>query len=184
MRLLGALDSTDGSAPPVPSAPAPPATKTLAPTPVTPPNAALSAPRRTVRQVLEGAALGGSATARATLEQARIPDDCVLVFEWWTELHRQRGAHGFGLNPISWVDVDAWLRVTQRRVSPHDLDLILLGDAHYLLGLDKGLPEDDDAQADRPLWGEDGEDLHRPELVALDVVDAADDERGADDLDD
>ena len=44
----------------------------------------------------------------------QCPDKARHIWEWFLELHSQRTAGGFAQNPISFVDIEAWARLTGR----------------------------------------------------------------------
>jgi hypothetical protein len=50
----------------------------------------------------------------------------VLAYLWRTfnRLHQRRGSSGFGANPISWPDIDAFLRLSGVRLMPWEIEII------------------------------------------------------------
>jgi hypothetical protein len=59
------------------------------------------------------------------------PRDLQYLFDWFSELSATRSS-GFGLSALSYVDIDAWARLTRRVLRPwevralRDLDTIFL----------------------------------------------------------
>lgn len=53
---------------------------------------------------------------------------------WWTflSLHKARGSNGMGLNPISFVEIDAWCRLNRTPLDPWEVDVIRALDDAYL----------------------------------------------------
>lgn len=50
---------------------------------------------------------------------------------WWSmfmELSRARSSNGFGPNPISYIEIDAWRRLTDVDLSPFDVKMIRMLD--------------------------------------------------------
>jgi len=56
----------------------------------------------------------------------------VSVWEDFLELHSARGSNGFGANPISYTEIDAWTRLSGYVLSPQDVKIIKLLDRVYL----------------------------------------------------
>jgi len=61
------------------------------------------------------------------------PREVEHVWGWFMELHTQRGSNGFGENSLSFVDMEAWARLTGRSVRPWEVQLILALDRTFLL---------------------------------------------------
>ncbi|WP_293510060.1 hypothetical protein [Parvibaculum sp.] len=58
----------------------------------------------------------------------------------WTTYHRLRGRKGAGLNgaePISWPDIDAFMRMTGNRLAPWEIQLLESLDNIFLSALSK-----------------------------------------------
>lgn len=47
-------------------------------------------------------------------------------------MHRARGSNGFGVNPISFSEIDAYIRVSRAYLPPEDILAIQLLDATYM----------------------------------------------------
>lgn len=50
----------------------------------------------------------------------------------WQELHAGRGSNGFGPNPISWPDLQAWSALTGSVVTPFEARVIMQIDRVWL----------------------------------------------------
>lgn len=66
------------------------------------------------------------------LRGTEMPESLRYLWVWWSELAgvRRMGAHG--LDPIGFVDIDAWARLTGRRPQPHEVQGILRVDKAML----------------------------------------------------
>jgi hypothetical protein len=51
---------------------------------------------------------------------------------YFNELHAARGSGGFGPNPIGYVDIDAYARLTRRRLSPFEVAIVVRIDRAFL----------------------------------------------------
>ena len=54
------------------------------------------------------------------------------LWGWFLELNRTRSSNGFGLNPINYVDIDAWSRLTNRKPTALDVFALTQLDAAFL----------------------------------------------------
>lgn len=43
-----------------------------------------------------------------------LDDMAMYLWEWFMELNSQRTSNGFGLNPITFLDIQAWANLTKR----------------------------------------------------------------------
>lgn len=73
-----------------------------------------------------------SLNARAELEfskEPEIPEALAYVHGWWTELDigRRYGMNG-GAEPVSYADLEAWRRLTDRDIVPEEVEALLLVD--------------------------------------------------------
>lgn len=62
----------------------------------------------------------------------KLPPAAANVWEYFTELDGARGSNGFGPNPLSYRDIDAWQRVTQQALDPWELKTILRLDGLFM----------------------------------------------------
>ena len=61
-----------------------------------------------------------------------LPQMFFHCWQWFWELHRARGSNGFGLNPISYLDISAWANLTHKNPSHYDVLAIQLIDSTFL----------------------------------------------------
>jgi hypothetical protein len=84
----------------------------------------------TLRDHLEARAARG--VRSADLDVPPIPAGFGYLLDWFNELHRRRGVGPNGPSPLSWSDVDAWARRTDRDPCPWELAVIeRLDDAYF-----------------------------------------------------
>jgi len=67
-----------------------------------------------------------------------IPVELAYLFAWFTELSAARGSGGFGANPISYAEIDAWARLTGTAPTPFEISVIRLLDGALLRNLSDG----------------------------------------------
>ena len=86
-----------------------------------------------------GAALGEhyAAVARATGKEVApapvLPAALSYLWNHFAMLHRCRGNNGFGPNPISWSEMQAYCYMTGARLAPWEVEAIRLLDDEFLL---------------------------------------------------
>ena len=76
------------------------------------------------------------------------------MWAWFRELDRARASNGYGLNPISYSDIDAWARLRRIALLYWHLDALISMDGQRLkLLYDKTASETEDkpAVSERPL---------------------------------
>lgn len=61
-----------------------------------------------------------------------MPAAGLRVWGIFLHLHATRGSNGFGANPISYQDIEAWSRLRREPVRPFELDIIRALDATWL----------------------------------------------------
>jgi hypothetical protein len=61
-----------------------------------------------------------------------LPATCEDLWRTFSELHSCRGSNGFGPNRISYVDIDAFQRVSGVKLSAWERDAIRRADAAYM----------------------------------------------------
>lgn len=85
----------------------------------------------------------------------KIPAAGEHVWRWFKELDRARTSTGFGVNPITWQEIDAW--ATRRKVDPSQWEidaLISLDSLRVELFYSAKAPEKEEQQEEvssRPL---------------------------------
>lgn len=64
--------------------------------------------------------------AECEAELALPPFPMALLYVWqaFRRLDRRRGSNGFSHNPISWPDIDAFVRNSKVRLQPWEISLI------------------------------------------------------------
>jgi hypothetical protein len=87
----------------------------------------------TLRTHLEAAAARGNARAIAAIEGPECPEAARHVWGWFQHLSSRRGSNGFGLNALTYLEVDAWARLRGIRPEPWELEALFLLDALYLV---------------------------------------------------
>lgn len=64
------------------------------------------------------------------------PPHCVMyLWFWFLELHRVRTSNGFGPNAIDYVAIDAWQRVTARKLDAWEVDTVFMLDQIYIASI-------------------------------------------------
>ena len=53
-----------------------------------------------------------------------LPTSCMGIWGWFLELNESRTSTGFGFNPISYSDIDAFFRLRQITPEQWEIDLI------------------------------------------------------------
>lgn len=61
----------------------------------------------------------------------QLPVGCEMLWSDFAEMHGTRGNTGFGPAPISFVDIDAWQRVTGARLPAWQVEAIRRADNAY-----------------------------------------------------
>jgi hypothetical protein len=82
-----------------------------------------------VRAHLKAAARRGQAAAIAALEGPPIPEALAYLYDWILELDAARGwdvtATGAIARALSYQDIDAWARLTDRQPEPHEVRALI-----------------------------------------------------------
>ena len=61
-----------------------------------------------------------------------MPENYAYCWGWFGELSRTRSSNGFGQNPISYCEIDAWSRLTSIDLMPLEVSVIVGLDNAYL----------------------------------------------------
>ena len=61
------------------------------------------------------------------------PKELEHVWIWFLELTAARGSNGFGPNPISYAELQAWSLLTKQNPTPWEISLLKRLDKHYLI---------------------------------------------------
>jgi len=67
------------------------------------------------------------------LDGPQLPVDCMHLWFWFLELSAARGSNGFGPNPLSFHDIEAWSRLTNTVIRPNELRALIALDHAYLI---------------------------------------------------
>jgi len=79
-----------------------------------------------------------SARAREELQGPELPPGCGYVWTWFCELHAARGGNGYGPNPISYAEIEAWARLTGRHLTPWEVAALRVLDQVWMVEPDMG----------------------------------------------
>lgn len=78
-----------------------------------------------LRAYLEASAKRGDQLARAKLTPPPTPHAVSYLSEWFRELSIARGEGLSGPAPITYLHIDAWARLTDRRPAPHEVRALI-----------------------------------------------------------
>lgn len=67
----------------------------------------------------------------ARLDGAECPPALVYLWTWFCEVSHVRGG-GLGLMPLAWSEIDAWCRVTRRRLSHFERQALCVLDRKFM----------------------------------------------------
>jgi hypothetical protein len=56
----------------------------------------------------------------------------IYILEYFFELHNKRSSNGYGPNPISYSEIVAWDRLTNKYITAEEVELIMKIDNIYL----------------------------------------------------
>lgn len=81
------------------------------------------------REMLESVLARCRAPDRIAFYESELfcpPPPAALNYVWraFLRLHGRRGSNGFGPNPISWPDIDAFVRQSGMRLAPWEIEII------------------------------------------------------------
>lgn len=66
------------------------------------------------------------------LDGPPLPPDLAHVWRWFLDLHSRRGSNGFGANSLSWVDLLAWVSLTEPGIRLVELRVIMALDNAWM----------------------------------------------------
>jgi hypothetical protein len=66
------------------------------------------------------------------LDGPSVDPAAMYLYRWWLELHSARGGNGFGPEPISYTELDAWARLTRRSPTAEEVTALRTMDDAYL----------------------------------------------------
>lgn len=61
-----------------------------------------------------------------------LEPDCAKIWIWYQQIARRRQNGGFGANPLTYTEVDAWCRRTKTDPTPDEIDLLFVADDGFL----------------------------------------------------
>lgn len=68
----------------------------------------------------------------AELECIEIPDCVDYLWEWFGELNMSRSSNGFGVNPISYLEIQSWNELNTNMIRPWEVKTLKKMDAIFL----------------------------------------------------
>ncbi|RKG68646.1 hypothetical protein D7V80_11650 [Corallococcus sp. CA054B] len=71
------------------------------------------------------------------LEAPPLPEALAHVWGWFAELSNARGAGAFTLNPISFSDMESWVRLSGHRPTSSEVQLLRRLDEAFLVEVSK-----------------------------------------------
>lgn len=95
----------------------------------------LSAPQDDGQPLIEHLRAGELRTGKVPdfiVNAPPLPEGCEMLWQRFLSLHLSRGSAGFGMARITFVDIDAFQRVTRTMLSPWEIDLIRKADNLWL----------------------------------------------------
>lgn len=79
--------------------------------------------KRQMTDVVRRAAAGGRPV---------VPEAGNLLWSMFIDLSSGRSSNGFGPNPISWAEIEAWMRVKRWPLAPHHVEILRAMDDAWL----------------------------------------------------
>lgn len=65
-----------------------------------------------------------------------LPEEYTFAWNAFHELNGSRGSNGFGVNPITYLEIDAYVRLTGKVLLPYEINAINVIDACFLKAQD------------------------------------------------
>lgn len=69
---------------------------------------------------------------RLANRSARMPDGAGLAWRWFNDVCRTRTSNGYGPNPLSYAEIEAYARLHRWPLEPRHVDLILAMDRVWM----------------------------------------------------
>lgn len=63
-------------------------------------------------------------TPKELAEIPPMPEALAYLWEWFLQLDGARGGNGFGLNPLSYAEIQAWAQLTRLQPEPWEVSAI------------------------------------------------------------
>lgn len=81
----------------------------------------------------------------AALDHEELPQAAYDAYDLWIDIHRGR-SYGMGITPLTWIELDAWERVRNRKLSYTELELIrVIDDAFVNRSQESRKPKEENA---------------------------------------
>lgn len=71
------------------------------------------------------------------LENPDLPPAAEYLWTWFFRISKGRASYGYGAAPLTWGDLDAWMRITGVNLSPAEADILLSMDNAYISAMAK-----------------------------------------------
>ena len=68
------------------------------------------------------------------------PVELIYLLGWFAELSATRGSTGFSILPLSYLEIDAWARLTDVDPTPFEVGVLRRLDEAFLRSLNHGRP--------------------------------------------
>lgn len=65
---------------------------------------------------------------QSALDGPPIPWELAYLLEWFGDLERMRNVSEAGLMAIGWREIEAWARLTDRKLLPYEVDALAMLD--------------------------------------------------------
>lgn len=69
-----------------------------------------------------------------------LPSSLIYLWKIFIRLSSRRGSSGFGINPISWPEIDAFVRFSKFHLSPWEIEMLELIDNLYCAEVNSSTP--------------------------------------------
>lgn len=76
-----------------------------------------------------------------------LPESCMIVWKWFIDLHNARTSNGFGINPISYMEIKAYFDLIDIQPQEWEISLIKRFDNEVLMASAKQLKESQKKQS-------------------------------------
>lgn len=76
-----------------------------------------------------------------------LPEEVDYLWRIFLRLAARRGSNGFGPNPITWLEMDAFSRLTGIRLAPWEIEVVELLDEMHRRYLNARRPKKSDASS-------------------------------------
>lgn len=77
-------------------------------------------------------AIGRTPPELQELLEPPCPHPLIYLWRGFLEISSSRGSNGYGPSPISYTELDCWARLTRRKLTAFDVEVIMRLDSIYL----------------------------------------------------